>query len=212
VLQRSHTGQEKQFSRFLSVGVAFPDEARAVSLRFGNIGTCLSGNYLAKDDLKKFLSGNSILHFACHGYFDPKHYLDSGLLLRITETPLRKEILSLRDIMTWHLDSDLVILSACETGRGTVAPSEFLGLSRGFLAAGAQSVIVALWKIDNDATQAFMLTFYENLQRQLKKGDTIDLAEALRQTQNQYAKSSMFHWAGFKLIGQPTIVWKGGMK
>lgn len=212
VLQRSRTGQEKQFSRFMSVGVAFPDEARAVSLSFGNIGKCLSGNNLAKDDLQNFLFGNSILHFACHGYFNPKHYLDSGLLLRITETPLRKDILSLRDIMTWHLDSDLVILSACETGRGTVAPSEFLGLSRGFLAAGAQSVIVALWKIDNDATQAFMLTFYENLQRQLKESDTIDLAEALRRTQNQYAKSSMFHWAGFKLIGQPTIVWKGGMK
>ena len=115
--------------------------------------------------------------------------------------------------MAWHLDSDLVVLSACETGRGTAAPSEFLGLSRGFLAAGAQSVIVALWKIDNAATQAFMLTFYENLQRQLMKSDMVDIAEALRRTQCQCAKSSrLYDWAGFKLIGQPTITWKGSEK
>ena len=211
VLQRIE--HEKPFSRFLSVGVAFQDEARAVSMRFGVVGTCLSGNFLAKDKIREFLSESSILHFACHGYFDPQHYLESGLILRTTDTPLREEILSVRDIMTWHLDSDLVILSACETGRGTAAPSEFLGLSRGFLAAGAQSVIVALWKIDNAATQAFMLTFYENLQRQLRESDTINLTEALRQTQCQYAESSrLYDWAGFKLIGQPTITWKGGKK
>lgn len=205
------TEHEKRMPRFLSVGVAFPDEARAVSLRFWGVGTCLSGNFLAKDEIRKHLSESSILHFSCHGYFDPQHYLESGLVLCTTDTPLREEILSLRDIMTWHLDSDLVVLSACETGRGTVAPSEFLGLSRGFLAAGAQSVIVALWKIDNAATQAFMLTFYENLQRQLRKSDMMDLAEVLRRTQCQYAKSSrLYDWAGFKLIGQPTIAWKGG--
>ena len=207
------TEHEKRMPRLLSVGVAFPDEARAVSLHFWGMGRCLSGNFLNKDEIRKQLSESSILHFSCHGYFDPQHYLESGLVLCNTDTPLREEILSLRDLMTWHLDSDLVVLSACETGRGTVAPSEFLGLSRGFLAAGAQSVIVALWKIDNAATQAFMLTFYENLQRQLRKSDMVDIAEALRRTQCQYAKSSrLYDWAGFKLIGQPTITWKGSEK
>ena len=210
------TDNEK-VSRFICVGVTFPDEARAVSMRFGDIGQTISGNYLDKDKIKDIISNSSILHFACHGYFDPDHYLESGLVLRtmdeLVQKPLQKEILSVRDIMTWHLDSELVVLSACETGRGTVAPSEFLGLSRGFLAAGAQSVIVALWKIENAATQAFMLTFYDNLQRQLKVSDVIDVADALRQTQCKYAKSyKLYDWAGFKLIGQPTIRWKGAKK
>jgi CHAT domain-containing protein len=210
VLQKSRSASEKSFFRFVSVGVAFPDEARAVSMRFGRVGMCLSGNNLDKDEVRGFLSDSRIVHFACHGRFDPHNYLESGLVLRITDTPLRKEILSLRDLMTWHLDSDLVVLSACDTGRGTVASSEFLGLGRGFLAAGARAIIATLWKIDDAATQAFMLTFYDNLRHQLNAGDTIDLAGALRQTQCQYARTSKtYYWAGFKLIGQPIIRWKG---
>jgi CHAT domain-containing protein len=136
--------------------------------------------------------------------FDQDHYLDSGLVLRVTDEPLRREILSLRDLMSWRLSCDLAVLSACETGRGKPAPSGFLGLGRGFLAAGSRSVLVALWSIDNMATQDFMLSFYANVRQQKEEGTQMNVAEALRRTQLAYAASTpLYDWAGFKLIGWP---------
>ena len=156
--------EKRRMSRVVTVGVGFPDEAHAVSIAIG--GVCLSGRGVLKEQVRQAVEDASILDFACHGDFDEDDFRDSGLLLTVTDTPMRDDILSVRDLADWRLDADLVVLSACETGLGKAAPSDFLGLGRAILAAGARAVVATLWPVDDVATQALMLDFYAELSRQ----------------------------------------------
>ncbi|MFI6492077.1 CHAT domain-containing protein [Streptomyces sp. NPDC050564] len=195
-------------AHLVTVGVSFPDEARAISLAFG--GPCLSGRNLGKEDVRQTVRGASLVHFSCHGYFDAHDFLDSGLLLRVTEAPLREEILSLRDLSDWHLHADLVVLSACETGQGRAVPSDFLGLARGILAAGARAVLVTLWPVRDEATQSLMLDLYRDMTRQRDETGLIDVAAALAVAQREASRTRPpYDWAAFKLIGWPRIEWSG---
>ena len=185
------------------VGVAFPDEALAIMQRFGgqSMATGTTGNHISKESLL-FLDQASIIHFACHGYFDPDNHLESGLVLHNTEHVLSRDILSVRDLFNYQLNSDLAVLSACETGRGIASASDFLSLGRSFIAAGSRSVMTALWSVENAATQKLMLNFYSQLFSQTDKA--LNIAEALRQSQINACKCDSFcNWAAFKLTGWP---------
>ena len=197
---------DEPLSRVVTVGVAFPDEARAIGIGFG--GLVLSGRTLDKDEVRERVSDATIVHFACHGFFDTEDFLDSGLLLRITETPSRVDVLALRDLLDWQLHADLVVLSACETGLGKVVPSDFLGLGRGILAAGARAVMVTLWPVEDAATQVLMLDVYREMARQRDATHTIDVALALSAAQRRLAETRpLYDWAAFKLIGWPKVEW-----
>lgn len=188
-----------------TVGVAFPDEARAISIRAS--GPCLSGRRIPKEQVHDVASRAKVLHFACHGFFDGETPLDSGLLLSTDMPPSLDDVLSVRDLDEWHLQSDLVVLSACETGLGRIAPSDFLGLARGFAAAGARSVIASLWPVDDLATQRLMLALYDDIQRQRDAGSRVNVAAALRAAQLGLADRPLHEWAAFKLIGWPEFAW-----
>ncbi|MGW5160458.1 CHAT domain-containing protein [Nonomuraea wenchangensis] len=189
----------------VTVGVAFPDEARAVALTFEG-GRCMSGRHLSKEDVRESVAEAAVVHFACHGYFDTQNFTDSGLLLRVTQDPVREEILSLRDLADWRLHADLVVLSACETGLGQVVPSDFLGLSRGMLAAGARAVLATLWPVDDTRTQALILDLYRQMARQRRERGRVDVAAALAAAQARARESlPLYDWAGFKLIGWPLL-------
>jgi tetratricopeptide (TPR) repeat protein len=193
-------------SRLVTVGVAFPDEARAVSLAFG--GPCLSGRNLDKEIVRENVQDACLVHFSCHGYFDAHDFLESGLLLRTTDSPMRGEILSLRDLDDWRLRADLVVLSACETGQGRAAPSDFLGLARGVLAAGARAVLVTLWPVRDSVTQSLMLELYQDMVRQRDETGLIDASRALSTVQRRASHTlPLYDWAAFKLIGWPRIEW-----
>jgi tetratricopeptide (TPR) repeat protein len=190
----------------LTIGVAFPDEARAVTARFG--GVCRSGISLGKFSLRKDIEAADLLHFACHGQFDSEIPINSGLVLATSRQPVPDEILSIRDLSAWALDVGLITLSACDTALGIASPSELLGLARSFLRIGAHSVLAALWKVDDAATQRLMLDFYAELFRANVNG-RLDTARALRATQLRHADAYPPHaWAGFKLIGLPSMAWQ----
>jgi CHAT domain-containing protein len=187
---------------FLSIGIAFPEEALAILQIFSGMG--LTGNSLSKDHIRMMLDGKSIVHMSCHGHFDSELPLESGLHLRSSGSVKLSDILSVRDLSRWHLDCDLITLSACESGRGEPAVSEFLGLTRNLLAAGAASVIAALWPVDRLQTMTFMLEFYKDLHARCERAGDIDIAEALRATQIRLSHEAGFaDWAAFKLIGFP---------
>ncbi len=99
------------------------------------------------------------IHFACHGIVDPERPSLSSLAL----APDAEDdgFLTALEVLRMDLPCDLVVLSACETGRGKVVRGEgILGLTRAFMFAGAPRVICSLWKVDDEATRALMTRFY----------------------------------------------------
>ena len=150
----------------------------------------------SKTAIKELGSGFSMLHFATHGKFNSDDPLASGLYLaKGTEAD---GVLSVADLYTLRFDADLVTLSACETGLGKVANGDdVIGLTRGFLYAGARSIVASLWEVDDAATEQLMLSFYGNLQ-------THDKREALRLAQiNTRANyPDPMYWAAFQIVGK----------
>ncbi len=112
------------------------------------------------------------LHFATHGESDPRHAYRSALILAPdpdrSADPLAFDsdgtITAEQIARTWDLDADLVVLSACESGLGRAAGEEgYLGFAQPLFAKGARSLVLSLWKVDDDATSLLMTRFYQNL-------------------------------------------------
>jgi CHAT domain-containing protein len=98
--------------------------------------------------------GASVIHLACHGYFEAADPFRSGVVLA-------DGVLTAHDWLTLSLRSDLVTLSACETGRQEIRRGdEMVGLARALLQAGSASVLLTLWRVYSDATAQWMTRFY----------------------------------------------------
>ena len=158
-----------------------------------------SRDNLLKTDLTQY----SILHFATHGFLDPERPENSGLVLStITrDGKAQNGFVSLRDVYQLRAPVAVVVLSACQTGLGKDVRGEgLIGLTRGFMYAGASSVVASLWKVDDEATAELMKRFYKNM---LEDGMTP--ATALREAQNSFRQhpiwSAPYYWAGFTLQG-----------
>ena len=142
------------------------------------------------------------VHFACHGLVDAEHPLRSALAL--TAGGNDDGYLTALDIMRLRAPSDLVVLSACETGRGKVFSSEgVVGLTRAFMFAGTPRIICSLWKVDDEATQALMIKLYELWSPESGRG--LPLVSALRAAQahlrTQPRWKHPYYWAAWQLWG-----------
>jgi CHAT domain-containing protein/uncharacterized protein HemY len=144
-----------------------------------------------------------IVHLATHGILDSEHPELSGLVFSLVDEQAHPQdgFLTLADIYRLKLSADLVVLSACRTGLGKEIKAEGLvGLTRGFLYAGARGVLASLWNVDDAATARLMKDFYTAL---LSK--RLPAASALREAQLAMSKRAAFrspyYWAGFFLQG-----------
>jgi CHAT domain-containing protein/tetratricopeptide (TPR) repeat protein len=149
------------------------------------------------------LTGYRIVHFATHGIIDSATPALSGLMLsRVGEHGEPREgFLGLRDIYNLRLGADLVVLSACETALGKEVRGEGLvGLTQGFLYAGAKQVVATLWRVEDRSTAELMSRFYHGL---LIEGHSP--AAALRRAQLAIQQDkrwrSPYYWSGFVLQG-----------
>ncbi len=145
--------------------------------------------------LRQFGAGFSYLHFATHGEFNAEAPLQSALLLAKDERS--DGLLTVSKLYSMRFNADLVTLSACETALGRIASGDdVVGLTRGFLYAGASTVVASLWKVDDQGTAALMTRFYE----ELRSGDK---REALRAAQLATREKfpHPFFWAAFQLTG-----------
>jgi CHAT domain-containing protein len=184
------TRQESQIIQAL-----FPANSRTESLDFeASRATATSPN----------LSQYKIIHFATHGFANSAHPELSGIVMSLVDekgNPLNG-FLRLTDIFNLKLAADLVVLSACQTGIGQNIQGEGLvGLTRGFMYAGTQRVVVSLWTVDDEGTATLMSNFYEGM---LQKGLTP--AAALRGAQLEMWKqekwNSPYYWAAFTVQGE----------
>jgi CHAT domain-containing protein len=149
------------------------------------------------------LTQYAILHFATHGVFDPRNPANSGLFLSMVNRDAQKQngFIGLQDIYALKARVDLVVLSACRTGLGKDVKGEgLIGVTRGFMNAGASSAVASLWSVDDQATAELMKYFYANMLR-----DGMPPPAALRAAQNTIRKdprwNSPYYWAAFTFQG-----------
>ncbi|MEP6742300.1 MAG: CHAT domain-containing tetratricopeptide repeat protein [bacterium] len=186
------------FSRQEAEGIAAltPSDSTLKALGFkANLATALSPE----------VSRYRIVHFATHALVNPERPYLSGLLLSLVDEQGRPQngFLSLSDIYNLHLPADLIVLSACQTAIGKEVKGEgIIGLTRGFMYAGAPRVMATLWKVDDAATAEMVKRFYRAL-----LVEKLPPAAALQAAQLQMSKhrlwSSPYYWAGFVLQGEP---------
>lgn len=169
-------------------------EALAVAQLFNT--QALIGRQATETAVSSRMSKAQIIHLATHGLFDDRQGLESSLALVAAQGD---GLLTAREILDLKLQASLVVLSACNTGRGRITGDGVIGLSRSLLSSGASRVVVSLWSVPDLPTAALMTELYRNLN---KKNDN---AQALRQAMLLAMKknSSPRDWAGFVLIGVP---------
>lgn len=137
-----------------------------------------------------------IVHLATHGQFDDIRGLGSAIAL----APSGKDdgLLTAEEILNLKLNAELVVLSACDTGRGRLTGDGVIGLSRSLISAGVPSVIVSLWKVPDNTTSGLMVEFYRQLDNNPDKAQA--LRQAMLTTMKQHPNPR--DWAAFTLIGE----------
>lgn len=168
-----------------------------------------------ESNLKKLVNP-TVLHIATHGFFTPSDnqsknnspLTQSGLLLAGAENGIRENkngtdedgVLTAEEVLTFNLDkTELVILSACETGLGVLRNGEGVyGLERAFRQAGAKSVIISLWKVSDEATNKMMQYFYKHWIVTKDKHKAFELAQ--KELRKEF--SQPFYWGAFVLVGE----------
>jgi tetratricopeptide (TPR) repeat protein len=177
-------------------------EARAAAARFGRRSATLLVDHDATEARLRALplADFSVLHLAAHGWLDPLSAERSGLVLE-PGGEADDGVLALREIVALRLDADLVTLSACRSGLGELVSGEgMVGVTRGFLHAGARAVVASLWAVDDEATAAFMARFYRAL------GDRLPVADALARARSELRAEARFrhpyYWAPWIVVGR----------
>ncbi|BDA71623.1 TPR repeat-containing protein [Calothrix sp. PCC 7716] len=158
----------------------------------------LIGNEATKAAVLERLPRARFIHLATHGIFDDVQGINSSIALAPSSNNSGDGLLTAGEILDLKLNAELVVLSACDTGRGKITGDGVIGLSRALISAGAPSVLVSLWSVPDAPTSLLMTEFYKNLQK------NPDKAQALRQAMLTTMKKNPnpVDWAAFTLIGE----------
>jgi len=174
----------------------------------------LAGEHLSKEALdfdasletatSPDLSQYRIVHFATHALLNSQHPELSGIVLSLVDRQGRPQdgFMQAQEVYNLRLNADLVVLSACQTALGKEVEGEgLIGLTRGFMYAGAPRVLASLWRVPDRATMVLMRRFYSGI---LSKG--LPAAAALREAQAamraEKQRAAPYYWAGFTLQGE----------
>jgi len=168
----------------------FRDAGQAdVELRWGFDAT---KSQLLDTDLTKF----RFLHFATHG----NSSLNNPALILSYDGSDQHMLLSVPEIAALKIKAESVVLSACDTGYGTVSRAEGVtSLGVAFMTAGAESVTVSLWEVGDESTQVLMEEYYKNLLQGKSKAEALAMARSYLFADKRY--SNPYFWAPFVLIG-----------
>ncbi|MDZ8185774.1 MAG: CHAT domain-containing protein [Nostoc sp. ChiSLP02] len=162
----------------------------------------ITGNKAKKSAILPLLPKARIIHLATHGLLDD--FIGLGVPGAIALAPSgngepNDGLLTANEILDLKLNAELIVLSACDTGRGRITGDGVIGLSRSLITAGTPSVIVSLWSVPDAPTAELMTEFYRNwLSGKLDKAQA--LREAMLKTRENHPSPK--DWAGFTLIGE----------
>jgi CHAT domain-containing protein/predicted nuclease with TOPRIM domain len=146
------------------------------------------------------------VHFASHGYINTEQPMLSAIVLSLVDKHGNVQpqggFLRTIDIFNLNLPADLVVLSACETGLGKEIRGEgLIGLTRGFMYAGAARVVVSLWSVSDRATAELMEKFYKRIfKKELTPSAALRRAQVRMWETNKWR--APYYWAGFVMQGE----------
>lgn len=177
-------------------------EAERVAMPLGSgVTDVLIGDAATEAAVRSKIETVNIAHFATHGLLDDFGTdLPGAIALAPTEDDAG--FLTTPEIMDLSLAAQLVVLSACKTGGGTITGDGVVGLSRSFLTAGVDNVVVSLWDVNDGSTGDFMPAFYTKLDQ--GQSPAIALQQTMIQARNGLARDPS-QWAAFSLFGQPSV-------
>ena len=157
------------------------------------------GQQATKQAVLQRINSVSLIHFAAHGNEDKGEIILAPVRTDQRRLPCETDcLLTVSDISQVQLRAKLVVLSCCHSAQGQIKVEGVVGMARAFLGSGARSVVVALWALDDDATQQFMNHFYSHLARGESAGESLHQAMKWMRD-NGFAEVS--EWAPFMLIG-----------
>jgi CHAT domain-containing protein len=162
------------------------------------------GNDATEDRFKTEAPRHRIVHVASHGLFEETSPLYSSIVLSPGDAAAAQDgLLEAWELLDLKLDADLVILSACETGRGRIASGEgIVGTMWALFAAGAKATVATQWKVEASSTTELMVAFHRRLAR--GDGDKVDhLRDATLEVMRNPRYAHPFYWAPFVLVGDP---------
>ncbi len=197
---RSYSGFVRNFTNLPQLN-SLDMEVRAIRNEFGTNATILTN----APDQEAVLKASpfvdyDIVHFSTHGIYLNENVEFSGLIFPPAANSREDNVLRTSEIEALNLSSSLVVLSSCESGRGTDFAGEGVyGVCQAFVIAGARSLIVTLWPIDDEASSdVFMRPFYS----ELRQGKTVP--SALQHAKEQLIESGLYahpyYWAPFIAI------------
>ena len=169
----------------------------------------LTGRDATKDEVLKRLSSVALIHIAAHGR------MEKGEIALAPSTPIETQVpkeadylLKMSDVLNTRLRARLVVLSCCHSGRGEIKAEGVVGIARAFLGAGARSVLVSLWAIDDEATMEFMKIFYTHLMEGRSASEALNRAMKSMRESDEFREVK--YWAPFVLIGDDVTLEFGG--
>jgi tetratricopeptide (TPR) repeat protein len=190
---------------------ALPSAGRTARWLGDRLGApVLTGPTATKSAVLKSVRGATLIHFGTHGRAFGSEGLARQSFVVLAADRADDGLLTVADVVdSLRLAADLVVLSACETGLGNIKETEgTLGLQRAFLARGARSVLVSLWRVDTAATDALVKEFYEEWLGEPRRTKAEALQGAQKKLWKEWARGregdeplNPYWWAGFQLVG-----------
>ena len=166
--------------------------------------TPLVGRQATKNEVLRQLGSVALVHIAAHGS------METGEIFLAPKSGEEDFILTMNDVKQVQLRARLVVLSCCHSAHGNIKAEGVVGIARAFLGAGARSVLVSLWAIDDMATLEFMKNFYQHLVAGKSASEALNRAMNCMRESTEF--SDVTHWAPFVLIGDDVTLEFDGSK
>jgi len=171
--------------------------------------TPLTGTEATKNKVLSRLSSVALVHIAAHGRMETGEIALAPDPMRTTHESKEEDyLLTKADVLAVKLRTRLVVLSCCHSGRGDINAEGVVGIARALGGAGARSVLVSLWAIDDEATLEFMKRFYQYLVGGRSASEALNRAMKSMRESDKF--SEVKSWVPFVLIGEDVTLDFGG--
>ncbi len=176
------------------------EEVKAINEIFSGKVQLVVGKNATEEQFRSIAPTKQIVHIASHGYASVENPELSGIFFRNANDGDENDgYLFLNEVKHLNFDTDLVVLSACQSGKGKVEGIEgVIALPRTFFAAGVPNILASLWKVDDKNTMMLMKRFYKNLKKHQ------NYSKALQEAKKECINEGMLplDWSGFTLLGE----------